>query len=111
MAAEPFFVNGTGGFTTGAMLAGPRTVRVKNGAEGVYTAALPTVGLGVALKIDDGAMRAAECAMAHILRELGCFSASQEAQLAPFLNTPIMTNAGREAGTIRPTSAIRRVLS
>ena len=111
MAAEPFFVNGTGGFTTEAMLAAPRTVRVKNGAEGVYTAALPTLGLGVALKIDDGAMRAAECTMAHILRELGCFSAGQEAQLAPFLNTPIMTNAGREAGTIRPTSAIRRVLS
>ena len=102
MAAEPFYVNGTGGLTTEVMLAAPRTVRVKNGAEGVFTAALPAMGLGVALKIDDGAMRAAECAIAHILRELGCFDASQEARLAPFLTPTIMTNAGREAGVIRP---------
>ena len=111
MAAEAFYVNGTGGLTTEAMLAAPRTVRVKNGAEGVFTAALPTKGLGVALKIDDGAMRAAECAIVHILRELGCFDASQEARLAPFLNTTIMTNAGRNAGTIRPTSAVKKALS
>ncbi len=111
MAAEPFYVNGTGGLTTEIMLAAPRTVRVKNGAEGVFAAALPTMGLGVALKIDDGAMRAAECAIVHILRELGCFDASQEARLAAFLNIAIMTNAGRNAGTIRPTSAVRKVLS
>ena len=108
MAAQPFFVNGTGGFTAEAMLAAPRTVRVKGGAEGVYAAALPALGLGVAVKIDDGAMRAAECAMAHILRELGCFTAAQEAKLDRFLNVQIMTNAGRKAGTIRPTSAMRR---
>ncbi len=111
MAAEPFYVNGTGGFVTTAMLAAPHTVRVKNGAEGVYAAALPALGLGVALKIDDGAMRAAECAIAHILRELGCFEGSHEAMLAPFLNATIKTNAGREAGVIRPTFAIRRELS
>jgi L-asparaginase II len=101
MAAEPFYVNGTGGFTTEVMLAAP-AVRVKGGAEGVYAAALPAMGLGVALKIEDGAMRAAECAMAHILRGLGCFTGDQEAVLAPFLNPLIMTNAGREAGAIRP---------
>ena len=111
MAAEPSYVNGTGGLTTGVLQAAPQTVRIKNGAEGVYAAALPTPGLGVALKIDDGAMRAAECAIVHILRELGCFSADQEARLAPFLNTTIMTNAGRNAGTIRPTSAVRKALS
>ncbi len=111
MAAQPFYVNGTGGFTTEAMLAAPETVRVKGGAEGVYAATLPASGLGVALKIGDGAMRAAECAMAHILRELGCFTPGQEARLDPFLNAQIMTDAGRKAGTIRPTSAMRKVLS
>ncbi len=111
MAAEPFYVHGTGGFSTEAMLAAPETVRVKGGAEGVYAAALPALGLGVALKIDDGALRAAECAMAHILRGLGCFSAGQEARLDPFLNPLIMTNAGRKAGAIGPTPALRIVLS
>jgi L-asparaginase II len=108
MAAEPFYVNGTGGFTTEVMRAAP-SVRVKGGAEGVYAAALPAMGLGVALKIGDGAMRAAECAMAHILRGLGCFSAEEEAALAPFLNPLILTNAGREAGAIRPAFQAERV--
>ena len=105
MAAEPFYVNGTGGFTTEVMAAAP-LVRVKGGAEGVYTAALPDLGLGMALKIDDGAMRASECAAAHILRALGCFTPAQAARLAPFLNPVIKNDAGRDTGTIRPASAL-----
>ncbi len=104
MDAEPFYVNGTDGFTTEVMRAVPN-VRVKGGAEGVYAAALPEKGLGVALKIDDGAMRAAECAMAHILRQLGCFSGAQEAKLTRFLDPAILTDAGREAGAIKPVFA------
>jgi len=109
MASEPFYVNGTGGFTTEVMLAAPQTVRIKGGAEGVYAAALPTMGLGVALKIDDGAMRAAECAMARILQGLGCFSGDREERLGPFLSPLIMTNAGREAGAIRPAPNAFRI--
>ncbi len=101
MAAEPFYVNGTGGFTTEVMAAAP-SVRVKGGAEGVYAAALPVFGLGLALKIEDGAMRAAECAAAHILRGLGCFTAAQEQRLQPFLSPAITTDAGRDAGAIHP---------
>jgi L-asparaginase II len=100
MAAEPYYVNGTGGFTTEAMRAVPN-LRVKGGFEGVYTAALPDIGFGIALKIDDGAMRAAECAMAHILLHLGCFSTDQASALSQYLNPVILTNAGRAAGGIR----------
>ena len=105
MAAEPFYVNGTGGFTTEVMTAVP-SVRVKGGAEGVYAAALPELGLGMALKIDDGAARAAECAAAHILRGLQCFGAAEEQRLKTFLNPVIETDAGRDTGTIRPTAAL-----
>jgi L-asparaginase II len=105
MAAEPFYVNGTGGFTTEAMMVVP-SVRVKGGAEGVYAAALPELGLGIALKIDDGAARAAECAAAHILRGLGCFGAAEERRLQAFLDPVIKTDAGRDAGTIRPAPAL-----
>ncbi len=105
MAAEPFFVNGSGGFATAAMAVAP-SVRVKGGAEGVYAAILPELGLGMALKIDDGAARAAECAAAHILRGLGCFGAAQEQRLRAFLVPLIKTDAGRDAGTIRPTAAL-----
>jgi L-asparaginase II len=105
MASEPFYVNGTSGFTTEVMAAAP-SVRVKGGAEGVYAAALPALGLGLALKIDDGAMRAAECAAAHILRELGCFSSAEERRLGAFLNPVILNDAGRLAGAIRPASQL-----
>ena len=43
---------------------------VKLGAEGVYCGALPTLGLGFALKCDDGTPRAAEAATASLLQHL-----------------------------------------
>ncbi len=104
MGAEPFYVNGTGGFTTEVMTAVP-SLRVKGGAEGVYAAALPELGLGMALKIDDGAARAAECAAAHVLRALQSFGAAEE-RLQTFLNPVIKTDAGRDTGTIRPAAAL-----
>ena len=38
----------------------PGRLFVKVGAEGVFCAAVPELGLGIALKCDDGAGRAAE---------------------------------------------------
>ena len=40
------------------MRAGKGRVAVKTGAEGVFAAIVPEAGLGIALKIDDGAGRA-----------------------------------------------------
>ena len=45
---------------TRLMQAAPGRIFVKTGAEGVYCAAVPELGLGIALKCDDGAGRAAE---------------------------------------------------
>ncbi len=42
-------------------------VFVKTGAEGVYCGALPEQGLGIAVKCDDGAGRAAEAVTAAII--------------------------------------------
>ena len=47
-------------------------VFVKTGAEGVYCAALPELGYGIALKCDDGAGRAAEVVMASADRCASC---------------------------------------
>ena len=72
VAEHPFMVGGTGRFDTVLMTAlGPR-VFSKGGAEGVHCAALPALGLGLAVKCDDGAGRAADviCA-ALIARFLG----------------------------------------
>ena len=106
MAKAPFMVDGTGGMTTTVMTVAGDTARLKPGAEGVFCAALPALGLGVALKIDDGGGRAADLAMATILDRLGCFTEAQRLQLAPFLAPPLKTIAGKEAGRLRPAPAL-----
>lgn len=67
--AHPFMVAGTGRFDTVVMKAVPR-IFMKTGAEGVYCGCIPHAGLGIALKCDDGAGRAAEVAMASVLASL-----------------------------------------
>ncbi len=107
MAAEPFFVGGTGSFVTECMAVAGDSVRVKVGAEGVYAAALPRLGYGLALKIEDGAFRAADVAMASVLRRLGCFGTAQEHALARFLQPTVHNVAGRPVGTMRATGALQ----
>ena len=68
MRRYPELVAGTGQFCTVIMQNTEQSVVVKTGAEGVFTAALPARGWGIALKIDDGASRAAQIAMAALLR-------------------------------------------
>jgi L-asparaginase II len=70
VAENPFMVAGTGRFDTLAMEILRERAFVKVGAEGVYCAALPELGYGVALKIDDGATRAAEAMMASLILHL-----------------------------------------
>ena len=78
--AHPFMVAGTGDFDTLIMEAVPR-VFVKTGAEGVYCACIPHAGLGIALKIDDGASRASEVAIASVLAGLDVWTAEEKAAL------------------------------
>ncbi|MGE0119451.1 MAG: asparaginase [Dongiaceae bacterium] len=102
MAADPFLVAGSGRFCTRVMEIVGAKVVLKTGAEGVYAASLPTLGLGVALKIDDGAGRAAEVAMGQVLRYLNLLNADEEAALVETFDPPISNRAGRETGRIRP---------
>jgi L-asparaginase II len=55
---------------TVVMRALPRQVFMKTGAEGVYCGAFPELGLGFALKIDDGAKRAAAGAAISLVERL-----------------------------------------
>jgi L-asparaginase II len=56
---NPELVAGRGRADTVVMRALPRQVFMKTGAEGIYCGAFPELGLGFALKIDDGTKRAA----------------------------------------------------
>jgi L-asparaginase II len=78
---------------------------IKTGAEGVYCAAFPELGLGVAIKVDDGAGRAAEVLMGRLLVHFGILSEGQAAGLGGLFVTPVLNRAGRRVGDIRPAAA------
>jgi L-asparaginase II len=99
--AHPDLVAGPGSLVTEVMLRLPGQLLVKSGAEGVYCGALPEHGLGFALKIDDGAKRASEVALAAILRYLEVLDDADWDALAEFTNPRILNRAGREVGEIR----------
>jgi L-asparaginase II len=83
VGAHPWMVAGTGRYDTQLMEAVPRAF-VKVGAEGVYGACVPHAGLGLALKCDDGAARAAEVAMAAMLASLDVWEPGERAALERF---------------------------
>src|SRR3546814_3990593 len=88
-------VAGSQRFCTVMMSALGRKVAMKTGAEGVYCAAFPELGLGVALKVDDGAGRAAEVLMARLLTRFGILVEDEAAALGGLLATPVLNRAGR----------------
>ncbi|MDP2800697.1 MAG: asparaginase [Phreatobacter sp.] len=102
-AAEPFMVAGSGRFCTDVMgLLGARAF-VKTGAEGVFCAALPEQGLGIALKCADGASRASEVIMATLLQKLLPMDEAVAAKFGRFVR-PVMKNwNGTTVGGLRPT--------
>ncbi len=61
--AHPFLVAGTGRLDTDLIAASGGRVVSKVGAEGVYCACIPELGLGLAFKVEDGASRALEPAL------------------------------------------------
>lgn len=71
VARAPFMVGGTGKFDTRVMARFGERIFCKVGAEGVHCAALPELGLGVAIKMDDGNnARACEVVLAALLQRL-----------------------------------------
>lgn len=68
--AEPWLMSGTKRACLRLMEAAPGRVFAKTGAEGVFCGAVPELGLGFALKADDGGTRAAEAAVAAMLARL-----------------------------------------
>jgi L-asparaginase II len=80
----------------------------KVGAEGVYCAALPERGLGVAIKIDDGNnARGCEVVMAALLQSLVQRNEADAAVLQPLADVPLRNWNGIEVGRLRAAPALR----
>lgn len=105
MMAHPFEVAGSGRACTELMEAAAGRAAVKTGAEGCFVAYLPQAGLGVALKIDDGATEAAECAMAALLARFGAVDPA-DPRVRRRLDPPILNRRGLTVGAIRPGAGL-----
>jgi L-asparaginase II len=103
--AEPFYVAGTGRADTRLMQTAPGRIFVKIGAEGVYCAALPELGFGIALKAGDGGERAAEVMVAAVLSRLLKSDEELSARLAAMARPPVLNRKGLAVGTLRPAEA------
>lgn len=103
--AAPDMVAGPGRLDTVAITALAPKVFTKTGAEGVYCGAFPELGLGFALKIDDGARRASHAAAAILLQRLFPSFLPPPELLGPMHNW-----RGFEVGVTRAAADFERAL-
>ncbi len=105
--ASPVLIAGEGRFDTLVMSKLAPSVFVKGGAEGVHCAALPRLGLGVAVKVDDGAKRGTERALAEVIAAL---LPEARPALADQLDGEIVNWRGTSVGRIAVSPELRRAL-
>ena len=108
VAKAPFMVAGTGRFDTRVMQRLGERVFCKVGAEGVFCAALPQRGLGVAIKIDDGnTARAAEVAMAAVIEAFVALDDGDAAVMSELSRPQFKNWNGMGVGGMRPAEALK----
>lgn len=108
IARAPFMVAGSGRFDTRVMAVLGERVCCKVGAEGVYCAALPERGLGVAIKMDDGnTARAAEVVMAAVIEALLTLDRDEAALLRSLSDVALRNWRGTRVGALRASTALR----
>jgi L-asparaginase II len=104
VAAKPWFVSGTGRFSSELMGHFGARAFVKGGAEGVYCGALPELGYGIAIKCDDGQGRCAEVVMAAVIERLLRLGEADRKFLARFVQPMLRNWKGTEVGKMVVTS-------
>lgn len=96
---HPHLLAGTGRFCTDVIEKTEGEVLVKMGADGVFTAWLPGRKWGIALRIDDGHLKAAEVALADLLKRLKVLR--RDTLLDDWIHQPIKTWTKVEVGQFR----------
>ena len=111
--AHPELVAGSGRLETDLGQATNGAVIAKVGADGIYCAALPWAGLGVALKVEDGDMRSSAPALMSVLtqlsarRDLGFAPQGLPATVKRHVSLPIVNTRGVETGVTRAEGSLR----
>lgn len=101
MATRPFLVGGAERFDSILIEETEGRVVSKIGAEGVHSIAVPERGLGLALKVADGAQRAQFPAVLRALQLLDVLPARLPPRLEELGHRPIRNTRGEVVGEIR----------
>lgn len=100
MATRPFFVGGTDRFDSILIEETQGRVVTKVGAEGVHAAAIPALGIGLAIKIEDGAQRAQYPALVRLLQLIGVLPETLGPRLADQVVKPVRNTRNAIVGSI-----------
>lgn len=105
---NPIMLSGKGRVDTSITVECHGEVFVKSGAEGVMAASIPALGYGLAVKIDDGAQRAATAVMANLLLQIlqkhGIATANAIEALTGHARFPLRNWNGTTVGLVEPVS-------
>ncbi len=100
MTSHPQLVGGTDRFDTLLMRAGAGRIIAKVGAEGVHSIGLVDRGIGIAIKVEDGAPRAQYPAVLACLQALDALPPRLPAPLAPIAHHVIRNTRGDAVGAV-----------
>lgn len=109
VAEHPVLVAGHGFLDTRLAERFGTRLFTKTGAEGVFCAAVPDLGIGLALKCDDGALRGSEAILLGLLAELMAWSDDDRLAFADTLDPVLRNWNGIAVGEIRTTAAVTTV--
>ncbi len=98
--AYPQMLAGSGRCCSAVIKATAGRVVVKTGAEGVYAGVLPKLGLGLVIKIDDGASRGSEVALGGLLLKLGAIDVEIYQRLSRYFTPKIYNTQKKVTGKI-----------
>jgi L-asparaginase II len=104
MTTRPFLVGGTDRFDSLLIEETDGRVLAKVGAEGVHTVAVLDLGLGIAVKAEDGAQRAQHPAVLRALQYVGALSDPLPPRLAELIRRPVRNTRGEIVGEVRPAA-------
>jgi L-asparaginase II len=107
MTAHPENVAGEGELVTDLMALSGGAIAAKSGAEGLLCMAIPSQGLGVAIRVADGSFRSHSVIAFSVLEQLNLVGSSVIAALQDRHSSEIRNHNGRIVGEMRPAFQLK----
>jgi L-asparaginase II len=105
MQTRPFLVGGTDRFDSALIEATEGRCIAKIGAEGVHCVAIVDEGIGIAVKVEDGAQRAQFPAVVSVLQHYGAIGKDLPPRLGDYVQRSLRNTRGEIVGEVRSLGA------